>query len=64
MKNFLFICSLLFVCIACDQKEDCQDVKLSVHLLDCENSRYSTHVDLVNDYMIIRSKEIYDAQVT
>lgn len=64
MKNLLLIGSLLFVCMACNQKDDCQDEKLSVHQLDCENRRYSPQVDINNNYVLIRSREIYDARVT
>lgn len=64
MKNLLLICSLLFICLACDQKDDCQDVKLSVVQLECQAAGSSPDVAISNNYVIIRSREIYDVQVT
>lgn len=63
MKNWLIIYSLIVIFIACDPKDECQDVKLPVSHLECENVRYSPQVDINNNYVIIRSSEIYDTQV-
>jgi len=49
---------------SCNEKENCQDILLTVEHLECENSKYSINIDLNNSYTYIRSKEEYDTIVT
>lgn len=64
MKMLVSIYLLLLICMACNQKDDCQEVKLPIHHLDCENLNTSPQINISNNYVIIRSRETYDAQVT
>ena len=61
MKNVILIL-LLFVSIACNHIKDCEEIQLTTHHFDCEMTWNS--IDIQNDYIIIRSKEIYDTKVT
>ncbi len=52
----------MFVSLSCKQIKDCEEIRLTTHHFDCETTWNS--VDIQNDYIIIRSKEIYDSKVT
>jgi len=64
MKNITLILTLMFVGLACNQIKECEDVKLTTHHFDCENTKYSLKINTQNDYTIIRTKEAYDSKVT
>jgi hypothetical protein len=64
MKNITLILAFLFLSLACNQIKDSEEIQLTIHHFDCENTKYSLNINIQNDYTIIRSKEIYDSKVT
>lgn len=64
MKNVIIILTLLFVIISCSQNDDCEEIQLIIHHFDCENTKYTLNIDIVDDYTIIRSQQTYDNKVS
>jgi hypothetical protein len=63
MKNISLFLSILGLLLSCTNSNECEDVTLTIDHLDCENSKYSLSIDLMNDYTIIRSEEGYNSLV-
>ena len=64
MSAKVLILTALGFLTSCTNKENCEDILLSVEHLACENSKYSINIDLSNNYAYIRSEEEYDLLVT
>ena len=60
----IFIFTLLILFISCSENDDCEEIQLTVNHFDCENTKYSLDIDIVNDYTIIRSQVTYDTKVS
>ena len=60
----IFIFTLLILFISCSENDDCEEIQLTVNHFDCENTKYSLDIDIVNDYTIIRSQVTYDNKVS
>ena len=68
MKNIILIKAFLICILSCSKKDACKEELLALKHFEsdygCDDTRHTLIIDLINDFTIIKSKEIYDIKVT
>ena len=63
-KTILILALLSFVLLNTSCSKKCETIPQEVEHLNCENPKYTLHIDLDDDYTFIRSKKEYDDLVS
>lgn len=68
MKNAISISILLIIVFSCRKKDSCHEVLMTTMQFEtefgCADTRHTLNTDLIDELVLIQSKDVYDATVT